>query len=71
MYDFLHWLLSDKKDGVLFTCFGVWHWCYIIAAFLLGIFALRYLKNKNEACRQKTITFFIDLVFCFYISDYF
>ena len=29
MYPYLHDLLSDKKGGATFSCFGVWHWIYI------------------------------------------
>lgn len=71
MYDFLNFLLSDKKDGIKFTCFGVWHWCYILAAVALSVFMLVRLKNKSEIQRNKATTFFIDLVFGLYISDYF
>ncbi len=71
MYDFLHRLLSDKKDGILFKCFGAWHWCYIIAAAVLGIAMVRFLKSKGTETRNRVITFFIDLVFCLYLSDYF
>ena len=71
MYDFLHFLLSDKTDGIKFTCFGIWHFCYIIAAVVTGVLAVRYLKSKDSKTRSRVTTFFIDLVFCLYISDYF
>ncbi len=71
MYAELSSLLSDKKGNTVFTCFGVWHLCYILALFVLIFIVIYYLKNKSETTRQKAIRFFIHCAFTVYIADFF
>ena len=71
MYTFLNQLLSDKKGGEVFTCFGIWHWCYILLTFTAAFLLMKYLKNKNSTIRQSVIGRVIKIVFVLYISDFF
>ena len=32
MYGVLSEIFSDKKGDVVFSCFGIWHLCYLFAA---------------------------------------
>ena len=34
MYPILRQLLADKKGGIVFTCFGLWHLLYMAVIFL-------------------------------------
>lgn len=71
MYPFLRELLSDKKGGAVFTCFGIWHFFYICAACIVIVFACIYLKGKDNAVRHKTVDFFLSTAFGLYIADFF
>ncbi len=70
MHDILSNLLSDKKGGMVFTCFGTWHLFYISAVALISVFFIYYIKrNKDKA--QKIINLFINIAFTIMIADYF
>ena len=71
MYSLLNKLLSDKKGGIVFSCFGVWHWCYIILAVFVATAVFLYLKNKDEAARSRVSRAFINIAFGLYIFDFF
>ncbi len=71
MYPLLRELLSDKKGGATFTCFGVWHWFYILLAAAVIVFACIFLKGKAHTVRRKTVDFFLSVAFGLYIADFF
>lgn len=71
MYAFFSELLSDKKGGAVFSCFGLWHLCYLFAAIAVAVIAILYLKNKGEKIRQKVTSLFINCAFGLYIADFF
>ncbi len=71
MYNFLNKILSDKKGGIVFTCFGIWHWCYIILTFAIAFFLIKYLMNKNALYRKRILDWVINVVFALYVSDFF
>lgn len=71
MYSFLSDLLSDKKGGIVFSCFGASHFCYLLTAIAVAVLAVLYLKNKSSEIQQKTISRFIHLAFAVYIADFF
>jgi uncharacterized membrane protein len=48
MHTFLSELLSDKKGGMIFTCFGIWHICFIVLFYAIGIGLSLYLKDKDN-----------------------
>lgn len=71
MYPFLHELLSDRKGGEVFTCFGPWHlgWIALTAA-VAAVLILRLRKRPPET-RQKLPRRLIALAFGLYILDFF
>ncbi len=71
MYSALHNIFADKPNGILFSCFGVWHIGYIALFFALGLWVLIYLKNKTYETRNKTTRLFITLSFGVLIADFF
>lgn len=71
MYPILHELLSDRKGGVVFTCFGLAHWCFIAAAFLVGAIATVKLKKMGIQARERALNRWISLAFGLYVADFF
>ena len=71
MYEFLRNLLSDKNGGEIFTCFGVWHICYIVSFLAIDICVCLYLRNKDSKERKLFTDGFINLAFITYIADFF
>ncbi|MBQ3598363.1 MAG: YwaF family protein [Clostridia bacterium] len=71
MYSFLHNLLSDKKDGEIFTLFGIWHFLYIGLTLFTVIVVLLCFKNKSADLKQKATRLFINMAFGLYILDIF
>ena len=71
MFDLLKTLLSDKKGGTIFTCFGIWHLIYLFVIF--GLIALIFFltKNKNQNAKNKLINGCITFAFFLYIADFF
>lgn len=71
MYPLLHQLLSDKKGGTDFTCFGLWHFLYL--ALFLAVIAglLLWLRGKSAETRRQVADGAILFSFCLYIADFF
>ena len=44
---FSKWL-SDKKGGAIFTCFGGWHFVWIISTVLVALLIVFLIKNKAQ-----------------------
>lgn len=71
MYAFFHALLSDKKGGTVFSCFGIWHWCYIFAVAIIAVLIWFGLKKRDETARRKVPGVLINIAFGLYIADFF
>lgn len=71
MYHFLRQLLSDKKGGEIFTCFGAWHICFIFLFLAIAILSGIYLRHKSADRRKKLIDLFIYAAFGLYVADFF
>ena len=71
MYAFLSELLSDKNGGITFSCFGLWHLCYLFVAVLVIVFTVAFIKNKDDKTKQKAMAFFINCAFGLYMADFF
>ena len=71
MYGFWHNLLSDKKEGEIFSLFGASHFFYIIlsTAALIAIFLV--FKGKPEKTKQRVLKFLSGLAFSLYVADFF
>ncbi len=71
MYPLLHELLSDRKGGTVFTCFGPWHWCYMLLVVLAAVLASFRIRKLDAASREKVLDRWIGLAFGLYIADFF
>lgn len=71
MYNFLHDLLSDKKDGKIFTLFSAWHFFYILLTLATILTILWWLKGKTAQTKQNAPKIFINIAFSLYILDLF
>lgn len=71
MYEFLQDLLSDKKGGLAFTCFGLYHVIYMAIIFggILGVILL--LKNKSETVKKRATDAALYTAFGLYMADFF
>ena len=71
MYRFLNNLLSDKKGGEIFTCFGLWHFVYIAIAILLFTALFLLLKGKDKSVKDRAMLTLINISFGLYVLDFF
>ena len=71
MYALLHQLLSDRKGGEVFVCFGVWHLGYMALVFGLAAFICLYLRNKPHPVRSRVAVALVGTAFGLYIADFF
>ena len=71
MYAFFSNLLSDKKTGTIFSCFGLWHLIYLFIAITAIAIVIVCLKNKGKNVALKTISALINCAFGLYIADFF
>lgn len=71
MYPFLNQLLSDKKGDIAFSCFGLWHWMYLIVIFGAIFFVITHLKKRDANTKQRVINGTIHCAFGLYIADFF
>jgi len=71
MYKVLHELLSDKTGGAVFSCFGIWHLCYLFAAAAAGVLLFVLLKRRDETGRRAVIRRLIHCAFGLYLADFF
>lgn len=70
MYQFIHELLKDRNDGVVFKCFGIYHFIYIVIGIILTCYLI-YIIKKNERISGKTINIVLNIAFSLYILDFF
>ncbi len=71
MYSILNELLSDKKGGEIFSCFGVWHGCYIALAALAAVVILVCLRHKGGHSRERVMRLLVGVAFGLYVADFF
>ena len=71
MYEILNNLLSDKKGGEIFRCFGVWHFVYIALAAVAFTLIFLSLKSKDKDTKDKVMLTLINISFGLYILDFF
>ena len=71
MYRILSDILSDKKGGAVFTCFGIWHLFYISLFIMIAIVSFYLIKSKSSERKSKVIERFANIAFGLYISDFF
>ena len=71
MYEVLSEILSDKKGETIFSCFGMWHLCYLLVVTAAIAAVILYAKKQGKENCQKISTYFINGAFGLYIADFF
>ena len=71
MHELLSSLLSDKKGGEVFTCFGIWHLIYLAVIFGAIIVSVFLIKKKSTEAKRRAINTAIGIAFGLYIADFF
>lgn len=71
MYQILNNLLSDKKGGEIFSCFGLWHFIYIAFAITAFILIFLSLRGRDKCVKNKVMLTLINISFGLYIFDFF
>lgn len=70
-YEFLSNLLSDKKGDVIFSCFSVWHFIYMLLIFGGTVLTILLLKNKSQETKTKAVNIAVSIAFGLYMADFF
>ena len=71
MYNLLNNILSDRKGGVTFYCFSIWHYIYIIATVVTATLLIVFLSGKSDGKKEKVCRIIINIAFGLYIADFF
>lgn len=71
MYEYLNALLSDKKGGEVFTCFGIWHVIYILIFAVIAAAMIIYLRGKESVRVEKFTRSLLCCAFGLYVADFF
>lgn len=71
MYSILSELLSDRKGGVSFACFDVWHCLFMTAVLVAVVICWVFLKDRSRETKRKAITACVNTAFGLYIADFF
>jgi hypothetical protein len=71
MYPFFHGLLSDRKGGEIFTCFGPWHIGYILLTVAAAAAVTAVLIKKDREARDRAADGIICAAFGLYVLDFF
>lgn len=71
MYDFMNWLLEDKKDGYLFQCFDIWHISFLLILFSAIAIVFLLVKDKSDSVKKKLLDCTVGIAFGLYIADFF
>ena len=71
MYKILQNLLSDRKGGATFTCFGLWHILYLAVIFGAILTVIFLLKNKSAAAKHRATSAALYIAFGLYMADFF
>ena len=71
MYPYLHELLADRRGGLVFTCFGPWHFFWIALTAAVCVLLYRALSKRDAATRARWLDRLTALAFGLYILDFF
>ena len=71
MYRYISALLSDRKGGEVFVCFGGYHFLYILLTALICAAVFIYARGRDGEKRMRTAKVLIGIVFGMYIADFF
>ena len=70
IYPYLHQLFSDKKGQAVFTCFGPWHFLFLLVLLSCVLLGIMYFK-RHPGAGKKIVGAAINLAFGLYVADFF
>lgn len=71
MYPILNEIFRDQKGDVIFTCFDIWHFLYMLVIFGGIILTICLLKNNSEQAKGRATNIAISIAFALYMMDFF
>ena len=71
MHQILQALLSDRKGGPVFTCFGPYHLIYLALIFGVILAVIFLLKNRSVAAKNRATTAALCTAAGLYAADFF
>ena len=71
MYEILSEILSDKKGGIVFECFNIWHFLYVAVIFGVIIAVVLLLKNKSDSAKRRAADVAVGIALGLYALDFF
>jgi hypothetical protein len=71
MHQILQDLLSDRKGGPVFTCFGLYHLIYLAVIFGAILTIIFLLKNRSAAAKHRAATAALCTAAGLYAADFF
>ena len=71
MYQTLHEIFADREGGEVFTCFGLWHFCYIVLAVAVMVILLCCFGKKAQPTKDKLLNVLVAVPFGLYMLDFF
>ena len=71
MHQILQALLSDRKGGPVFTCFGLYHLIYLVVILGAILTIIFLLKNRSAAAKHRAATAALCTAAGLYAADFF
>ena len=71
MYEQLHQLLQDRTGGIIFSCFGIWHFLYMLLIFGAIISVLCLARKMDQTGKHRVTEITISCAFVLYMLDFF
>ena len=72
MYEFMHFLLQDKNNGVfVFKAFSFSHVLFLVLTIASIVLTIYLFKNKTQEQKTKLIDTTVIIALCLYIADFF
>lgn len=71
MHQILQDLLSDRKGGPIFACFGLYHLIYLALIFGVILAIIFLLKNRSAAAKHRAVTAALYTAAGLYAADFF
>ena len=71
MHQLLQSLLSDRKGGATFTCFGLYHLIYLAVIFGVILTVILLLRNTSDKARKRATDIALHTAVGLYVADFF
>ena len=71
MYNFFNGILADRNGGATFSCFGIYHFIYMLLISGGIALAILILRKRSVKVKKKAINMSISFAFGLYVLDFF